>query len=155
MGDAETEAALTREIKKKAKKDKIQWRIRNLENLTDLRHAWKQIKYTKNEYTPRFYDMKDIRGNRVPLSKKAHAVAEYLFEKQWGPNDAEIPPDPTRDNVFGRHLRFYTDCFSKQEIKSAISKLQNNKAPGPDGTAVELFKYLDADTLDAFTECLI
>ena len=68
--DTQAEQVLNREIKKSAKRDKIQWRISKLEDLTDIKNSWKHIKYETREYTPKFYDIKDIRGNRVPLSKK-------------------------------------------------------------------------------------
>ena len=68
--DTQAEQVLNREIKKSAKRDKIQWRISKLEDLTDINNSWKHIKYETREYTPKFYDIKDIRGNRVPLSKK-------------------------------------------------------------------------------------
>ena len=36
----------------------------------------------------------------------------------------------------------------------AVKKLKTNKAPGPDGTATELFKFLDQDNVISWTECL-
>ena len=98
--DTQAEQVLNREIKKSAKRDKIQWRINKLEDLTDIKNSWKHIKYEKRDYMPKFYDIKDIRGNRVPLSKKADAIAEYLFEKQWGPTSPSPPPENARENVF-------------------------------------------------------
>ena len=73
----EEEKRLNREIAKNARKDKQQWKIQKLSNLTDPKECWKQIKYEKSDFTPNFYSIKDIRGNHVPTSEKANAIAEY------------------------------------------------------------------------------
>ena len=152
--DTQAEQVLNREIKKSAKRDKIQWRINKLEDLTDIKNSWKHIKYEKRDYMPKFYDIKDIRGNRVPLSKKADAIAEYLFEKQWGPTNPSPPPENARENVFSHPLPFFTGNLSANEVRNAISKLKTNKTPGPDGAITELFKWLDDHTLEQLTDCL-
>ena len=103
---------------------------------------------------PKFYDIKDIRGNRVPLSKKADAIAEYLFEKQCGPTSPSPPPENARENVFSHPLPFFTGNLSANEVRNAISKLKTNKTPGPDGAITELFKWLDDHTLEQLTDCL-
>ena len=46
------------------------WRTDKLADLTDTKNAWKQIRFEKQAFTPRFYGLEDIRGNRVPISKK-------------------------------------------------------------------------------------
>lgn len=89
--DHDREKTLNAEIKKQAQADKTAWKIQQLETLTDTRQAWKEIRTTKHNYSPNFYNMKDIRGNRVPMTQKVHALAEYLFEKQWGPKDSPPP----------------------------------------------------------------
>lgn len=85
------EKTLNAEIKKQAKADKTAWKIQQLETFTDTRQAWKEIRTTKHNYSPSFHKMKDIRGNRVAMTQKVHAIAEYLFEKQWGPKDSPPP----------------------------------------------------------------
>ncbi len=94
--DHDMEKTLNAEIKKQAKADKTAWKIQQLETLTDTRQAWKQIRTTKKNYSPNFYNMKDIRGNRTSMTQKAHAIAEYLLGKQWGPK--ENPPHSTSQN---------------------------------------------------------
>ena len=153
--DYQTENLLNREIKKHAWKDKISWRTDKLADLTDTKNAWKQIRFEKQAFTPRFYDLKDIRGNRVPISKKADAMAEhYLFEKQWGPMTTSPPADPSRNNLFNQNFPFNVDLISSIEIRQVVSKLKTNKAAGPDGAITELFKWLNDDNLEIFTKCL-
>ena len=77
--DVRAELRLNWEIKKSARRDKLSWKRSNLEDLTDTRKAWKTIRFEKQTFSPKYFAMKDIRGNRVPLSKKADAIAEYLF----------------------------------------------------------------------------
>jgi len=78
--DYQTENLLNREIKKHVRKDKMTWRTDKLADLAHTKNVWKQIKFEKQTFSPRFYDLKDIRGNRVPISKKTDAMVEYLFK---------------------------------------------------------------------------
>lgn len=89
--DHDMEKTLNAEIRKQAKADKTAWKIQQLETLTDTKQAWKEIRATKHNYFPNFYNIKDIRDNRVPMTQKVHAIAEYLFEKQWGPKYSPPP----------------------------------------------------------------
>ena len=98
--------------------------------------------------------MKDIRGNRVPLSKKADAIAEYLFEKQWGPMPNPPPLDHQRNIIINAELPFNIDPFSLEEIQNTISSLKTNKAAGPDGSINELFKWLNETNLVSLVRCL-
>ena len=58
--DTQAKQVLNREIKNSAKRDTIQWRINQLEDLTDINNSWKHIRYEKREYTPKFYDINEI-----------------------------------------------------------------------------------------------
>ena len=60
------------------------WRTDKLADLAHTKNVWKQIKFEKQTFSPRFYDLKDIRGNRVPISKKTDAMVEYLFKSNGG-----------------------------------------------------------------------
>ena len=41
-----------------------------------------------------------------------------------------------------------TEPVTMQELKEVINKLKKNKAPGPDGTPIELFQWLDDEALE-------
>ena len=90
----------------------------------------------------------------MPISKKVDALAEYLFEKQWGPMTTAPPADPSRDNLFKQNFPFNVDPISSIEIRQVVSKLKTNKAAGPDGAITEFFKWLNDDNLELFTKCL-
>jgi hypothetical protein len=130
------------------------WRTDKLADLADTKNVWKQIRFEKQTFSPRFYDLKDIRGNRVPISKKTDAMVEYLFEKQWGPVTTLPPADPSRNNFFNQNFPFNVDFISSIEIRQVVSKLKTNKTAGPDGTITELFKWLNDDNFEIFTKCL-
>ena len=150
----EEEKRLNREITKNAKHDKQQWKLQKFNDLTDPKECWKQIKHEKSTFTPNYYSMKDIRGNRVPNSEKANAIAEYLHSKQWGPKENSSPLNPNKQKILYQDLEANISTFQESEIQDAINKLKANKAPGPDGAITELFKHLDADNIKTLTSCL-
>ena len=98
--------------------------------------------------------MKDIRGQRVPMTRKADAIAEYLYVKQWGPIENPSPVNHNKRRIINEDLNIDTGQFTDQEVKTAIKNLQNSKGPGPDGCINELFKYLDDDKVQTFKKCL-
>ena len=53
-----------------------------------------------------------------------------------------------------QNIQAETGLFQSFEVTEAIHKLKTNKAPGPDGSIVELFKYLDASNVESLTKCL-
>ena len=53
-GDCVEESRLNKEVSKSAKRDKQQWKLNKLEDLTDCRECWKNIKFEKSNFTPEF-----------------------------------------------------------------------------------------------------
>ena len=145
---------MNREITKQARKDKQMWKVERLQELSDVKEAWRNIRYEKKPFIPNFYSMKDMHGNRVPMIKKAHALAEYLYEKQWAPKRNPSHVDPHRRKIIDKDLNIPTSEFSYTEVQEAIRKLRTNKAPGPDGVINELFQYLDLENIQQLTRCL-
>ena len=97
--------------------------------------------------------MKDVHGNRVPNSQKTSALADYLHYKHWGPNEVSTPIDNTKFMVL-QNIQAEIGIFQNSEVTETIHKLKTNKAPGPDGSIVELSKYLDSSNVDSLTNCL-
>ena len=101
-------------------------------------------KVWKVKFSPQiFIAWRDVHGNRVPNSQKASALADYLHYKHWGPNEVATPIDNTKLMVL-QNIQAEIGIFQSSEVTEAIHKLKTNKAPGPDGSIVELFKYLDS-----------
>ena len=63
------------------------------------------------------------------------------MEETNRPSMAEIPSD-----------RDVGDALTREELESAVGKLSNDKAVGPDGVPVEVFKYSvkDRDILHTY-----
>ena len=141
-GRIDEEKTINREIVKHARHDKQRWTLERLQDLTDVRTSWRNIKFEKKAFRPNFYNMKNIHGNRVPLNKKAHALAQYLYERQWMPAPNPRPLEAHRGQIIQAHLNMKITDFSTYEVSAAIRSLKTNKAPGPDGATTELFKYL-------------
>ena len=46
----------TGEIKKRARRDKLTWKLNKLEDRTDSKAAWKEVRREKQSFMPKFYD---------------------------------------------------------------------------------------------------
>ena len=152
-GRTQEEKLLNRDIARQARKDKQAWKIERLQDLTDTRESWRNIKLEKKPFVPNFYNMKDIYGRRVPMHQKARASAQYLHERQWAPNQSPSRIDFSRRKIILSTLNITTAAFSTQEVEEALRKLKTNKAPGPDGAITELFKFLDLENVASLTKC--
>ena len=88
-----------------------------------------------------------------------HIFAEYYEEVHWASDDnlnepalevKQKPIHPTCNDI-------NTDEFIAEELDHVIKQLKRNKAPGPDGTTGELYKWLDSHNrqllLDTVNEC--
>ena len=152
-GNMAEEHRLNKNIAKQAKHDKQNWTVQKLGDLTDRRECWKNIRFEKSTFTPNFYSMKDISGNRIPNSQKADAIAEYLHCKQWGPKQNPVPANNQKPQIL-QDVQAKTGDLEYFEVVKAVKKLKTNKAPGPDGAVIELFKFLDQENVISLTECL-
>ena len=153
-GQGDEEKRLNVEIARSARKDKQRWRLQKLQDLSDKKKAWQSIRFENKAFTPSFYSMKDIHGRRVPLGKKADALAEYLYEKQWAPIHNPSPIDASKRRIVHENLDMDIDDFTEAEVQAAINVLKTNKAPGPDGCITELFKFLDEENVRSLTKSL-
>ncbi len=141
-GDTINEQIVNRKIKKEAKKDKRAHRIKEMEEGIRLKEKWNGIKKERKIFTPNHTKQQDIRGNRIPLGQRAKATAEYLREIQWKLD----PPPPSKHNppkVIIARPEINTEDIAMAELAETLSKLKNNKSPGPDNLTTELFKWLD------------
>ena len=153
-GRTDQEKVINREIIKQARRDKQNWKLERLQDLTDIKTSWRNIRIEKKETSPKFYNMRDIHGNRVPVNKKADALAQYLHERHWAPSENSRPVEFNRRQILQANLNMNTNSFSADEVSAAIRSLKTDKAPGPDGAITELFKSLDTQNIASLTQCL-
>eukprot|EP00973_Karenia_brevis_P086978 12061335-Karenia_brevis.AAC.1 len=141
--DYDAKKSFTREIKRRARKDRENANIEILENITDERTAWRNIKAQKLEYKPQPNIIEDMDGNRRSIFEKSDVIATYLEQQHWK-NDETIADRMHEPNI---RNTVNIDCANiyLAEINEAINKLKKNKAAGPDQTFAEFYQYLNID----------
>jgi len=82
-GDEQKVTALSKQIKKEARKDRLQHRKNTLEQCAEMKEKWQGIKNEKRQFQPNFTKLRDISGDRVKYGQEAQAKAEYLANIQW------------------------------------------------------------------------
>ena len=75
---------LDKEIKKAVNKDKLDLKLKQLEEQDEKGYKWDGLKVPKKKFTPKFCKFKDKDGRHIPADQYAHKAADYLAEKQWG-----------------------------------------------------------------------
>ena len=93
--------------------------------------------------------MKNLRGNFVPLDKRAEAIAEHLEKIQWEDQLRKKDIDPY--SISKQKINAATPVnsirrpFEVQELSAILKKVKNGKDTGPDCIRMELVKWLDQD----------
>ena len=154
QGNIALEQQLNQQIKQLVKRDKKRWKLDLLEDMSTAKNKWKGIKMEKSTFKPSFYKMQDIHGQPVPLEKKADAIAEYLERKHWAPIDHQSPPKENLRQVISTPPLIETGPITAEEVSEAIRASAPNKAPGPDGIPIELYKFLDEDNVKTLARIL-
>jgi hypothetical protein len=113
-----------------------------------------KVNIIRKGYKPRTGMCKDKMGNLVigkknVLQRWAEHFDELLNshgdeERNKGDGDGETEDTgeylgKEEGNGIDRNLEM-TDVPTKEEVKAAVNKLKNNKAPGPDGIPSEILK---------------
>ena len=83
--------------------------------------------------------------------------ADYSEKAQWARNDyidlqRQEAPDP--EPIYDTEAEVKQDSVTKEELNEAISRLKNNKTPGPNGVTSELIKLLDEEARGKLLELL-
>ena len=133
--------------KRSARKDRVKWiRNRLAQDNNDTAHGfWKIVKRQRRGFRTKKNHL-IVAGNPVPWSQSHTAFRDHLQNTQWAPraDPSLVEQLKQRPNI---HPTDSSDQpFIVQELEDAISKVKNNKAPGPDHSANELFRLLDEDT---------
>ena len=135
---------LNKEISKQARLDRRSHLIDKFnENPNDpnKKGLWRAVKDLKRKFTPQYVHMKNLHGERVPVTERAQTIATYLETRHWK-NDSETSvPDSSciyEENSADESI------FRLEELDTAFKVAKNNKQPGPDKLQMELLKWLDA-----------
>eukprot|EP00973_Karenia_brevis_P034736 4792890-Karenia_brevis.AAC.1 len=75
---------LSRDIKKRLKRDKKEHILKTVKEELDVRDHWAGIRALKKEYSPMPYNRRDAYGNIVAQSSRAETAAQHLAFSQWG-----------------------------------------------------------------------
>ena len=125
-----------------AQKDRREHLIEQFnENLQDpsKKGLWEAVKGLKKKFVPNYIKMKNMEGRYAPLTKRAETIATYLQEERWSnPSEHDVNSNQIVDSNEAS-----TESFAIHEICTAIKGAKPNKQPGPDGTTMELIKWLD------------
>ena len=74
--------------------------------------------------------------------------ADYFEKVQWARNDfidQQRQEAPDLEPIYDTEAEVKQDSFTKEELNEAISRLKNNKTPGPNGVTLELIKSLNEE----------
>ena len=83
--------------------------------------------------------------------------ADYLGKVQWARNndiDQQRQEAPDVEPICETDAEVKQDSFTKEELNEAISRLKNNKTPGPNGVTSELINLLDEEAREQMLELL-
>ena len=134
---------LTQKFKRKAKQIRSKRIIDSFEEGTS-----DPVKLEKTDFVPRHIRIRNEGGRIVNDREKADAFAEFYEHKQWR-CEREEPAEQGMNRTPIRNAQdINTEPVTMQELKEAIHKFKKNKTPGPNGTPIELFQWLDDEALE-------
>ena len=100
--------------------------------------------------------MKNERGELVNDRMRPDTFADYFEKVQWARNEQieqQRQDAPDSEPRYDTEAEVKQDPFTK-EVNEAISRLKNNKTPGPNGVTSELIKLLDGEAGEKLRELL-
>ena len=133
---------ISKDIKKKTRKDRETYMAEWVEDHLDPREQWAGLRKIKTGYTTKTYDRKDRHGTRILHKEQAEATADYLENGQWGTLQHEdiLTAEISDDWITQEEPECRTECITEEELDSNIAQLKNNKAPGPGSIKTEIYK---------------
>jgi hypothetical protein len=120
----------------------------------ETRKFYRKVNIIRNGYKPRTGKCKDKMGNLVTGKQKVlQRWAQHFDELLNGHGDEDRSEGEGETEDMGDHLGTeeekgadrnldMTDVPTKEEVKAAVNKLKNNKAPGLDGIPSEILKEI-------------
>ena len=130
-----------------AEEERLDKIIDQIDSVNDDSKMFKAVKllHTKNQKANIF--VHDKNGKSVTKIRKVHNIINNHFENFSKPDIASIDQHKEEPKPLDNEL-------SSAEIKKAVSKMSNNKAPGKDNIPVELIKYSPDIIFEIFADNL-
>jgi hypothetical protein len=138
---------LTKEFRKSKKQDKTTWILDTMRANLDLRDRWLGIRRLRKGYQAKPYQIHDMHGRPVPLTKRAEAAADYLEHSHW--HSAPGPPHTHRASPLLPPSTYNLGPLTLEELDAAIHRTKPRKAPGHDGIKNEYWRILDSESRQA------
>ena len=120
---------------------------------------WTSVKRARMGFVPGHTKLRNQRGEIVNDRLRADTFAKYYEEVHWAPDNTQNDTDleTKQEPIHSTCNDIDTDEITIGVLDMAIKQLKRNKAPGPDGTTAELYKWLDPDNratlLDTINDC--
>ena len=135
-GDADSEASITREIKKAVRLDRRAW----LDSMAASKD-WSQLRQLRKRPAPRQGRLRNFQGELVSSEERADTMAKHLETVQWAVRPVTVAP--ARPDI-GCSLPVALSEFSLQEVRAAAKKLRTKRATGVDDIPAEFWRTLCA-----------
>ena len=150
--DEEEVKKTTRLLKKRARKIRTEEQINKFKDW-----EWDPTKYAKKEYVAKFTNLKNERGELVNDRMRPGTFAYYFGKVQRARNndiDQQRQEVPDLEPIYDTEADVKQDSFTSEELNEAISRLKNNKTPGPNGVTSELTKLFNEEARGKLLELL-
>ena len=101
--------------------------------------------------------MKNERGELVNDRMRPDTFADYFEKVQWARGeqiDQQRQETPDTEPIYDTEADVKQEPFTKEELNDAISRLTNNKTPGPNKVTSELMKLLSGEAREKLRELL-
>ena len=79
---------------------------------------------------------------------RPNTFADYFGKVQWARNNdiyQRRQEAPDLEPIYDTEAEVKQDSFTNKELNEAISRLKNNKTPGPNGVTSDLIKLLNEE----------
>jgi len=132
---------LNKQIQRSARANIHKWLDETIE-----KDGWRVIRSSRSFRKKKSFaqgPLRDLNGDLVDATRKADAMADYLERIQW--NLPPTPGPPPRIDSQDGYLSIDTNDISMGEVKSVITNLRVQRAPGNGGVLSELWQSLWRD----------